>query len=133
MGVVNESRHVSRVMESSPEEVYAFAAVPENLHLWAAGLAEAPVRVADGEVVVDSPMGQVRVRFVAENPYGVLDHDVRLPSGEVVNNPMRVIAHPAGAEVIFTVRRRDMTGEAFEADCRAVAADLDRLAECVGS
>ena len=65
------------------------------------------------------------------NDYGVLDHVVRLRSGEAVYNPLRVI--PAGegqprCEVVFTVRRRPgMTDEEFESDVATVAADLDRL------
>ena len=61
----------------------------------------------------------------------MLDHVVRLPSGEAVYNPLRVI--PAGegspaARCCSRVRRRPgMTDEEFERDVAAVAADLDRL------
>lgn len=72
-------------------------------------------------------MGQVRVRFVARNAHGVMDHDVTLPSGTTVNNPLRVIAHPDGAEVIFTVRQIELTDAEFDRDCRMVADDLTRL------
>lgn len=34
------------------------------------------------------------IEFAPTNPFGVLDHIVRLPSGDEVLNPMRVI--PAG-------------------------------------
>ncbi|WP_197513056.1 hypothetical protein [Tessaracoccus coleopterorum] len=74
-------------------------------------------------------MGAIRVVFVGRNPYGVLDHDVELPTGEVVYNPLRVVPHPEGAEVIFTVRRLGMSDEQFERDVAAVAADLRRLRE----
>lgn len=122
-----KSVHVSRVLRVSAAEVYSFASDPANLHLWAGGLASAPVRVEDGVVVVESPMGEVRVRFVARNDFGVLDHDVELPNGTVVTNPMRVFAHPEGAEVVFTVRQLGMSESEFAADCAAVAADLERL------
>ena len=64
-------------------------------------------QTADGWVA-DSPMGEVIVEFAPANEYGVLDHVVRMPSGEAVYNPLRVI--PAGenqprCEVVFTVRR----------------------------
>jgi hypothetical protein len=76
-------------------------------------------------------MGQVTVEFAPPNEFGVLDHVVRLPSGEAVLNPMRVIPAGVGAgpcEVVFTVRRRPgMTSEEFEADVATVAADLERL------
>lgn len=126
-----ESRHLSRVIKASPESVYEFAADLDKLPLWAAGLAEAEVERHAGTVVVDSPMGRVEVQFVARNEYGVLDHDVTLPSGEVVHNPLRVLAHPDGAEVVFTVRQLDLSVEEFERDCQMVGDDLTRLKEIV--
>jgi hypothetical protein len=72
-------------------------------------------------------MGEVTVRYVPRNDLGVLDHVVTLPTGETVLNPLRVVTHPDGCEVIFTVRRLAMTDEELDADCAAVAADLDRL------
>ena len=56
---------------------------------------------------------------------------VRLPSGEAVHSPLRVV--PAGpgqprCEVVFTVRRQPgTTDEQFEAEAATVAADLDAL------
>ncbi|MGK2876913.1 MAG: SRPBCC family protein [Nocardioides sp.] len=121
------SRHVSTVIAATPEAVYAFAADPENLPKWAAGLAEADVK-RDGDLLfVESPMGQVTVRFVPTNDLGVLDHDVTLPTGAVVTNPLRMLAHPDGAEVIFTLRQLDMSDEDFERDAAMVEADLARL------
>lgn len=84
-----------------------------------------------GDLVAASPMGDVRVRFAPPNDFGVLDHDVTLPSGEVVNNPLRVLDHPDGAEVVFTVRQLDASDEDFERDCATVARDLEALRELV--
>jgi hypothetical protein len=123
-----ESRHLSVAIRRDWREVAAFAADPEHLPAWAAGLAAGPLRRDGDALVVESPMGEVRVRFAPRNDFGVLDHDVTLPDGSVVHNPLRVLAHPLGAEVVFTLRRLpDMTADAFEADARAVAADLERL------
>ena len=76
-------------------------------------------------------MGTVTVEFAPKNGFGVLDHVVRLPSGEAVYNPLRVIPGGVGAarcEVLFTVRRRDgMTDADFDSDVAAVAADLEAL------
>ncbi|UAL29749.1 SRPBCC family protein [Nocardioides rotundus] len=126
-----ESRHVSTVIAAEPDAVYAFAAEPENLPRWASGLAEAEVAREGDLLVVESPMGRVTVRFAPPNEYGVLDHDVTLPSGAVVTNPLRVVAHPHGSEVVFTVRRLDLAAEEFDRDCATVARDLDRLRELV--
>ncbi|WP_019204272.1 polyketide cyclase [Tsukamurella sp. 1534] len=121
-----ESRHISTVVPRSPAEVYAFARDPQNLVRWAAGLATG-VREDGDDLITDSPMGEVRVRFAPDNAFGVLDHDVRLPDGTVVNNPFRVLAHPDGAEVLFTVRRLGASEEDFDRDCAAVRSDLERL------
>jgi hypothetical protein len=116
------SRHVSVWIDAAPEAVYAFASDPDGLPRWAAGLADPALADAD-------------VEFVPDNEFGVLDHVVRLPTGEQVYNPMRVI--PAGAgeprcEAVFTLRRRPgMSDEQFEADAAAVAADLETLRRLV--
>ena len=121
------SRHLSRVVAASPQSVYAFAADSANLPLWAAGLAQAEVEVRGDALVVQSPMVEVTVRFVPRNDLGVLDHDVTLPSGTTVTNPLRVLARPEGAEVLFTVRQIELTDEEFERDCRLVEQDLETL------
>ncbi len=125
------SRHLSRVVAASPAVVYAVASDPDRLPEWAAGLASAAVTREGDDLVVDSPMGRVRVRFVPRNELGVLDHDVVLPDGETVTNPVRVLTHPDGAEVLFTVRQLGMTDEEFDRDCATVEADLARLAGLV--
>lgn len=120
--------HVSVVIGRSADDVYAYVADLDHLPAWAAGLAAGIERTADPRVVVtDSPMGQVSVRFAAPNEFGVVDHDVTLPDGEVVSNPMRVLPHPEGSEVVFTVRQRGMSDHDFARDCTAVQADLDTL------
>ena len=81
---------------------------------------------------VETGTGRVGFAFAPRNDLGVLDHDVTLPSGEVVYNPMRVIKDGDACEVVFTLRRRnDMTDEEFERDAAAVAADLARLKHVV--
>ena len=125
------SRHLSRVLAASPAVVYSVASDPDRLPEWAAGLASAAVTREGDDLVVDSPMGRVRVRFVPRNELGVLDHDVVLPDGETVTNPVRVLAHPEGAEILFTVRQLGMTDEEFDRDCATVEADLGRLAALV--
>lgn len=126
-----ESRHVSTWIEAAPDAVYTFAADPQTWAQWAAGLAEGGLRQTAEGWTADSPMGEVTVEFSPPNEFGVLDHVVRLPSGEAVYNPLRVIPGGVGearCEVLFTVRRRPgMTDAEFDADAAAVAADLDAL------
>lgn len=123
------SRHVSQVIHQDPATVYAFAADPDNLSRWAAGLARSEITREGDLLVADSPMGRVSIRFVPPNAYGILDHDVALPSGATVHNPMRVVAHPEGCEVIFTARQLDLSDQEFDRDAESVAADLRRLKE----
>jgi uncharacterized protein YndB with AHSA1/START domain len=129
------TRHVSRVIARPWREVYEYAADPRHLVHWACGLASASVTpLDDGSWHASSPFGDVVVRFVARNDLGVLDHVVRMPDGTEVLNPMRVLPHDDGAEVVFTVRRRaGTTDEDVAADAAVVAGDLETLrAICEG-
>lgn len=122
------SQHVSVGIERPASEVYDYAADPRNLPVWAAGLAGSTVEQADGEWFTDSPMGRVTFTFAPRNAFGVLDHDVTLPSGETVHNPMRVLPDGEACEVVFTLRRRPgVSDEEFERDAAAVAEDLATL------
>jgi hypothetical protein len=125
---VQESIHVSTTIDRSAADVYDYAADPTNLSNWAAGLAHKPVEQIDGQWVADSPMGRVVVEFAPRNDYGVLDHDVTLPSGETVTNPVRVIPNEQGCDVVFTIHRRHGMDDAqFIADAEAVTKDLATL------
>lgn len=123
-----EAQHVSVYIARSPAEVYEFASDPTNLARWAAGLARSEVRRDGDDWVADAPFGTVRVRFVARNSLGVIDHDVRLASGITVHNAMRVIPNGDGSEVVFTViRQSGMSDEQFGKDKTAVEHDLKTL------
>lgn len=125
---MQEVHHVSVTIDRSPAEVYAFASDPRNLPRWAAGLARSEVKRDGEEWLAESPMGSIRIRFAEKNPYGVLDHDVSLPDGTLVHNPMRVVPHGAGSEFIFTlIRRPGVSDEALAADRAAVEKDLRAL------
>jgi hypothetical protein len=65
----------------------------------------------------------------------VLDHDVALPYGETVYNPMRVLVEGSSrCEVVFTLRRRaDMSDEELERDAPAIVADLATLKQLLES
>ena len=122
-----ESKHLSERIDRPAREVYEFAMEPANLPRWAPGLGTA-VEQVDGRWFVQTSAGRLGLAFAPRNDFGVLDHDVSLPSGEVVYNPMRVIADGDGCEIVFTLRRREgVTDEEFAADAQAVAADLARL------
>jgi hypothetical protein len=125
--MASESRHISEWIDRPAGEVYEYASDPANLPQWAPGLGSSVEKV-DDRWFVETSEGRVGLAFIQRNEYGVLDHYVTLPSGEVVYNPMRVIADESGCEAVFTLRRRPgMNDEDFGADAAAVAADLTRL------
>ena len=122
-----KSRHISEWIDLVPAEVYAYASDPANLPQWAPGLGSS-VENVDGRWFVETSMGQVGIAFAPRNHHGVLDHDVTLPSGDVVYNPMRVMRAGSGSEVVFSLRRLPgMSDEEFAADAAAVASDLAGL------
>lgn len=125
------SRHLSVWVDVPARTAYSLMADVTQLPRWAAGLAGAQPRPVGDHWVVDSPMGEVQVWFAPPNDFGVVDHEVTLPNGEKVDNPLRVIAYdPESCEVIFTVRQRPgMTAQEFDGDVAAVERDLRALKE----
>lgn len=122
-----DSRHVSVSINRPADRVYEFASDPENLPNWAAGLSGS-IAFVDGEWIAESPMGRIKVKIADRNAFGVLDHDVTLPSGEINYNPVRVVPNDDGSEVIFTVYRRPrVTDQIFDDDVNAVTRDLRQL------
>src|SRR5688500_82067 len=98
-------QHVSVTVNRRLDKVYTYASNPENLPHWAAGLSGA-IRPVGESWIADSPMGQIQIRFAPHNSFGVLDHDVTLPNGEVVHNPMRIIPNDRDSEIVFTLFQR---------------------------
>ena len=123
------ARIIHRTIQRDWRSVYAFAAKPENMPRWASGLASGLTQDGADWVADGGPIGKIRVRFAAGNDFGVIDHTVTLPNGDVVENALRVVPNGDGAEVMFTLLRQpDMDDEAFESDAAHVARDLEALA-----
>lgn len=121
------SRHVSISINNLAEKVYEFASDPENLPKWAAGVGGS-IKNVDGEWIAESPMGMVKIKFADKNKFGILDHDVTLPSGETFYNPMRVFPNKGGSELIFTLYQRPgMSDRDFRKDEEQIKADLEKL------
>lgn len=120
-------RHISIAINRPAQDVYAFTSNPENLPQWASGLS-GTIKHVDEKWIAESPMGSIQIEFAEKNPFGVLDHDVTLPSGDVFDNPMRVVPNGDGSEVAFTLYRRpEMTEQAFEEDAATILKDLKTL------
>lgn len=122
-----ESKQIGVLIDRTVREVYDYASDPVNLPEWAPGLGSAVVEV-DGHWYVETSTGRAGIIFAPPNDFGILDHDVTMPSGDVFSNPMRVFANEEGSEVVFTLRRSPgMSSEDFERDAGLVSADLARL------
>jgi hypothetical protein len=121
------AKHLSVSINRSPAQVYEFASKPENLPKWAAGLSGS-IQNVDEEWISESPMGRVKIKFAEKNKFGVLDHDVTIPSGAKFYNPMRVFPNHDGSEVVFTLfRRPEVSDQEFAQDARSVEKDLATL------
>jgi hypothetical protein len=132
-GMPSESKHISVWIDRPAADVYEYASDPANLPRWAPGLGSS-VENVDGQWFVETPAGRAGFAFAERNTYGVLDHEVTLPSGEVFYNPMRVVPHGDGCEVVFSLRRLpDISDEDFARDAGLVQADLNRLKQVVES
>lgn len=120
-------RTITVSMQCPAHVVYAFVRDGANLPRWASGLGETVRR--DGDAwVAEGVLGRVAVRFVEDNAFGVLDHDVTLPSGETVRNPLRVVPNGEGATVTFTLFRAvGVSDERFGDDEAWIGRDLARL------
>lgn len=123
----SESRQISESIDRPAAEVYDYAADPAHLPEWAPGLGSS-VENVEGRWFVETPGGRAGLAFVERNEFGVLDHEVALPSGDVIYNPMRVVPNGDGCDVVFSLRRLpDMSSEDFARDAGLVQADLTRL------
>jgi hypothetical protein len=124
------ARHLSITIGRSADEVYDFARRPQNLALWASGLGQ--IRQSGNEWVAQSTGGDMRLRFVERNDYGVLDHWVTTPDGTNIYVPLRVVGcknnGEYGCEVVLTLfRQPDMTDAKFDEDADWVLRDLAAL------
>jgi hypothetical protein len=123
-----EAKHISVTIKNNPADIYAFASNPENLPKWAAGLSGAKIIKSGDAWVCESLMGTVKVNFTDKNSFGVMDHNVTLPNGEINHNPFRVQKNGSGAEVVFTLYRLPRMSESdFEKDAATIKKDLETL------
>lgn len=121
-------KQISVSVKRPVSEVYDFASDPHNLPKWAAGLSTSTITKSGDYWIAQSPMGKVKIKFTEKNKFGVLDHEVTLPDGEVNYNPFRVVKNGNGSEVTFTLFRLPrMSDEEFTRDASMVEKDLEKL------
>ena len=117
---------VSVAVAVDPGKAYAYAADPGNLPAWAPAFVKSIER--RGELwFAQTTLGEARFRFSPTNTFGVLDHEVELPSG-TFHNPMRVIPNGRGCEILFTLLQLPgVSDEEFQTDLETVRNDLKTL------
>ncbi|THF77515.1 SRPBCC family protein [Cohnella fermenti] len=114
----------SVTIERLPSEVYDYASNPANFAEWAVSFCRS-VRQSGGQWRIETPEGELALRFAEPNPYGILDHYVRGEVGPERPSHARVVSSGAGSRVIFTVFRAvDPRDRVYALDCRDVKADL---------
>jgi hypothetical protein len=124
MASVLRSKTLSVSIACPPRRVYEFVSNPENLPRWATAFCRS-VRKSEGEWIVETPDGPMRIGFVERNKYGVLDHAVTVQPGIEIVNPMRVVPNGSGSEIMFTLfQLPKMSNEKFAKDAGLVERDL---------
>jgi Polyketide cyclase / dehydrase and lipid transport len=124
---VMPARTVGVAIERDPDTVYQYVSNPCHLPDWAPGLAKS-VREEDGNWIVETAGGEVRITFVPPNDFRIADHRVSADGGLDVINPVRVLPNGDGAEVLFTVFQLEgMADEQFQRDVATVESDLQTL------
>jgi uncharacterized protein YndB with AHSA1/START domain len=127
MTAIFEARTLNVSIACAPAKVYGFVTDPENLPKWATAFCKS-VRRSNAAWIVETPQGNMKIRFAEQNAYGVMDHYVTAPSGEEICVPMRVLPNGTGSEVLFTLfRTPGMPEEKFVEDIALVAGDLRTL------
>jgi hypothetical protein len=122
--MASETRKLSVSIDRAATEAYEFLSLPENFPKWASGLG-ASLRRAGADWIAETPDGPATVCFTERNSRGVLDHSVKLPRGDSVYVPLRVVANREGCELVLTLFRLPETSdEKFAADAAWVMRDL---------
>ena len=122
--MARETRKLSVSIDRAATEAYEFLSLPENFPKWASGLG-ASLRQAGADWIAETADGPATVCFTERNSRGVLDHSVKLPRGDSVYVPLRVVANREGCELVLTLFRLPETSdEKFAADAAWVMRDL---------
>jgi hypothetical protein len=120
-----DTRSIS--IQAAPKKVEEFLANPQNLPRWAVGFARA-IRRENGNWLVTTGAGDMRIRIEADSRSGVIDYFMSPTPGIEVVARSRVVPNGSGTEYSFTqFQVPDMPDEVFEKDVRAVEHELTVL------
>jgi hypothetical protein len=125
--MIQPSKTLSLSIHAPLKKAYDYISDAANLPAWAPGFFLSVERV-DGKWVAKTTIGPVGIRFADRNPFGILDHFVKVDSGPETANPMRLIPNGTGCELLFTLfRTPEMSEPQFAEDAETVLRDLRNL------
>jgi len=112
---------------ATPKSVIAFLTDMDNWKTWAPWV-RSVTRLSEGGWRLETKDGAMTIRFVEQNSFGVLDHQVTVASGVIVLNAMRVVPNGSGSELVMVViQSPEMSAKQFDQDVQAVTDDFARL------
>jgi hypothetical protein len=122
-----KTKTISVTINREPERVMEYVLHAKNLPLWAKAFCKS-IRNVNGEWIMETPRGQMKVRFVEKNAFGILDHDIIPPKESPFRVPMRVVPNQNGSEVMLTLFQfAGMPDHVFAEDQKLVTRDLQTL------
>jgi hypothetical protein len=97
-----EVRELSISIHRSTVETYEFLSMPENFAQWMWGPGTALCR-AGSDWIAQTAEGPVTFCLTDHNPFGVVDCSLTRQGGHSVYVPLRIVANPAGCELVLTL------------------------------
>lgn len=123
---IHPVKNISISIERTVDEVYKFTSNPANFPMWVEFIDS--ITKKNSIWLAGTDLGNLKIEITPQNEFGIVDHQVTLPDGTIVDNPMRVMANGEGCELIFTLFwTPGRSEEEFKQDAKAVERDLKRL------
>ncbi len=94
-------KNINVSINKPARDVYQFASNPENFPKWVKFVKS--ITRKDDSWIAQTDLGTIKMKFAAQNEFGIIDHDVTLDNGNIIYNPMRVLVNNKGCEFIFTL------------------------------
>jgi hypothetical protein len=96
------ARELSISINRSTVETYGFLSVPENFAKWMWGPGTALCK-AGGDWIAQTAEGPVTLCLTDHNSFGVVDCSLTRQGGHSVYVPLRIVATPAGCDLVLTL------------------------------
>jgi len=126
---MKRSRAISVQIARPFEAVYDFLARPTNFAKWGPVQDGEMIHAGGRDYLVQVPRGQVAIRFIEPNPYGVLDYWLFEPGGDPDSvTSCRLVPNEEGCELTLLWLQREGEGDVqFQSEVDWLTADLGVL------